>query len=137
MSKKPKIDKRLDKLFKGLAPEESAVKPKSTQKDGEVLPPSPVESSSAPTQHPTFAPVKPEAASRPSPTRRDIGTLILPDPATVRESDNITSTYSVNIQTGYQDWAALRILHETNHRQWPPAEEVLLKQVSENGGAHV
>ncbi len=29
MSKKPKIDKRLDKLFKGLTPEESASKPKN------------------------------------------------------------------------------------------------------------
>ncbi len=57
--------------------------------------------------------------------------LIPPDPILPNEGDNLTATYSIDIQTGYQDWAALRILDESNQRQWTPDEELLVKQVSD------
>ncbi len=129
MSKKPKIDKRLDKLFKGLAPEESAVKPKSSQREEKVV--SPVEPASASVHQPSIStPAKPEAASRPKTAGRDIATLVLPESTPAQGNNSTISTFTVDIQSGYQDWAALRILNE-EQRQWAPDDELLVKQVTD------
>ena len=104
MSKKPKIDKRLDKLFKGLAPEESAVKPNSSQKEEKVVPP--VEPASVPVHQPSIpTPVKPKVASRPKTSGRDIATLVLPESIPAQDNDSTTSTFTVDIPSGYQDRA--------------------------------
>ena len=125
MSKKPKINKRLDKLFKGFAPEESIAKP---------TPPQPGALEDVPS-----LPARPEPVStskrlkedtHPVPARRRTPMPVeAPEPVITQEDAAIT--YSVNIPTGYQDWSTLRVLDETGQRQWTPDEELLVKQVSD------
>jgi len=133
MSKKPKIDKRLDKLFKGINPEERDSKPNdsSNARKNKSLPLA--DSSRAPEQNLKPAQKKTEAVSPPKQIRHHMPTLLSADSIITQEQDieSTTSTYSVNIQTGYQDWATLRVLDETNTRQWTPDEELLVKQVSD------
>jgi PAS domain S-box-containing protein len=131
MSKKPKIDKRLDRLFKGLTPEESESKPKTQAKTEKKTAPLPASLSSATGQLPSSA-KKAEVATKL--IDQHLSTLIPPpnpNPIPNLESENTTATYSVNIQSGYQDWATLRVLDETSERQWTPDEELLVKQVSD------
>ncbi len=129
MSKKPKINKRIDNLFKGLTPEESAAKPEPSKKERKVL--SSIESAGIPPhQPPAPAPAKPEVAPSPQTTGRDIATMVFAESLPVRNEDSATTTFSVNIQSGYQDWATLRILTE-EQRQWTPEDELLIKQVTD------
>ena len=131
MPKKPKIDKRLNKLFKDINLEESASRSQQVSKDGQE--------STPPTTTPAYASKPdPKPASKkidtiPSPRQARIHTsaLIPPEPVITQEQENIASTYAINIQTGYQDWATLRITDETNQRQWSPDEELLVKQVTD------
>jgi PAS domain S-box-containing protein len=126
MSKKPKIDKRLDKFFKGITPEESDSK-KDKPNVGKESP------ASAGDSGPRPIPVqkKTDAVSSPKPLKQQTAVLTSPEPVITQENENTTSTYSVNIQTGYQDWATLRVLDETSQRQLTPDEELLVKQVSD------
>ncbi len=125
MPKKPKIDKRLDKLFKDINPEESDSKSKRSLQVQKETPP--------PSGDPQPVQKKSEAVSARRPIKRQPSALIPPDAKRVitQENENITSSYSVNIQTGYQDWSTLRVLDETLQRQWTPDEELLVKQVSD------
>jgi PAS domain S-box-containing protein len=127
MSKKPKIDKRLDKLFKGFTPEESTSKPKDTSKVEKKAPHSPADPSNAPGQRPMTASKINEAV----PLKRQASALLPPEPILTQENENTTSSYTVDIQTGYPDWATLRVVDETSQRQWTPDEELLVKQVSD------
>jgi PAS domain S-box-containing protein len=131
MSKKPKINKRLDSLFKGITLEESDAKTKddSINRKEATLPFT--ESSSASQPHPEPVFQKTEAASSPKPLKLTTSELIFPKPVLTQEEENTTSSYAVNIQTGYQDWATLRVFDETNQRQWTSDEELLVKQVSD------
>ncbi len=107
MSKKPKIDKRLDKLFKDIIPEESDLKPKdkSIVRKKEALFP-PAESLSASGPRPTIAPQKAEAVSSPKPLQSLASVLVPPEPVvTTQENENTGSSYPLNFQTGYQDWS--------------------------------
>jgi PAS domain S-box-containing protein len=131
MSKKQNINKRLDKLFNGITPEESNLKSKDNSKVQEKAPLAPADSLSAPEPRLNPARKKLEAVSPTQPLKSHMPALVSPDPVVTQESENITSTYSVNIQTGYQDWATLRVLDETNQRQLTPNEELLVKQVSD------
>ncbi|MBI5965412.1 MAG: PAS domain S-box protein [Chloroflexi bacterium] len=124
MPKKPKIDKRLDKLFKDIRPEENIAKSKRIPKvDKDALhlaAPKPVR------QNPEPIPAPEPVVSHP---------LTLPvglSPVGAQKNESAAgSLYSVNIQTGYQDWAALRIVDETKERNWTSDEELLIKQVSD------
>jgi PAS domain S-box-containing protein len=128
MSKKPKIDKRLDRLFKELTPEKSDSDLKS--KVEEKAPPAPVNVSNS-GQRLETAPKKNGAASQPKVFAPRTDTILSPDPILTLENESTTSAYSVNIQTGYQDWATLRVLDESSERQWTADEELLVKQVSD------
>ena len=92
MSKKPKIDKRLDKLFKDIIPEESDSKPKDksiVRKKEAPLPPA--ESLSASGLRPTIAPQKAEAVSSPKPLQSLASVLVSPEPVvTTQDNENIS-----------------------------------------------
>jgi PAS domain S-box-containing protein len=122
MSKKPKIDKRLDNLFKGITPEESKSKVKK-----KALHPL-ADLSNASGQRAATASNKNEAVK---PFMLHASALIPQEPVLTQENENSTSSYSVNIQTGYQDWSTLRVVDEISQRQWTPDEEQLVKQVSD------
>jgi PAS domain S-box-containing protein len=123
MPKKPKINKRLDKLFQDINPEESDSRSKRGSQVQKETPP--------PSVDPKPVQKKTEAVSAPRPVKLRISALIPPDAKRVVTQENISPSYSVNIQTGYQDWSTLRVMDETKQRQWTADEELLVKQVSD------
>ncbi len=132
MSKKPKIDKRLDKLFKGIVPEESYSKPQDNSNVRKEEPLPSADSLIASEPRPETASKKAEAVSPPMPAQSHTPAQISSESiVATQENENTTSSYSINIQTGYQDWATLRVLDETNQREWTPDEELLVQQVSD------
>ena len=132
MSKKPKIDKRLDKLFKGIIPEESDSKSRDNLNVRKEAPLPPADSLSASVQRLIPASQKAETVSSPKPLKHHAPALITPESVIItQENESAASSYSINIQTGYQDWSTLRVFDETNQRQWTPDEELLVKQVSD------
>ena len=133
MSKKPKIDKRLDKLFQGITPEKSNSTLKDKSKgEQKAPPPASANPSSAPGQYSETASLKNETSpTQTRPIKRHASVLLAPEPILTQDNENSTSSYTVNIQTGYQDWSTLRVLDETGQRQWTPDEELLVKQVSD------
>jgi PAS domain S-box-containing protein len=112
MPKKPKIDKRLDKLFKEIHPEENVSKsrrsPKVDKEPALPTPPKPVRQSP-----------KQESSARPIPLK-----------AVVPQKSEGTD-YSVSLQTSGQDWSTLRVVDETKSREWTTDEELLIKQVTD------
>ena len=131
MSKKPEINKRLDKLFKGIIPEESNSKSKDNSKSQKKAPPPPADSLNASTPRPNPAVKKSEPATTPRPIKFHTSTLVLPEGFIDQEKEKTTSVYSANIQTGYQDWSTLRVLDENSQRHLTSDEELLVKQVSD------
>ncbi|MEW6406484.1 MAG: GAF domain-containing protein, partial [Chloroflexota bacterium] len=131
MSKKPKIDNRLNKLFKGIHLEESDSKAGQVSKTQQEAPPpsTPPAAASRPDLKP--AAKKNKSASSPKQVRPYTSALVPPEPVITQETQDVASAYTVNIQTGYQDWATLRIMDEENQRQWTPDEELLVKQVAD------
>ena len=119
MPKKPKIDKRLDKLFQDIQPEDSVSKAKRSSK---------VEKEAAYHVNPEPAQKKSEVVATPKPLKT---TALLPREVFVApaQGDNAVSSYSVNFQAGNQDWSTLRVLDETQQRNWTPDEQLLIKQV--------
>ena len=131
MSKKPKINKRLDKLFKDITPEESDSSNPREHIKSSTEPIQPAESLSASSSHPTPVQKKADASPSPKPIKHHTSVLVPPEPVITQDTENSTQAYAVNIQTGYQDWATLRVIDETNQREWTPDEELLVKQVSD------
>ena len=132
MSKKPKIDKRLDNLFKGIVPEKINSKPKDNLNVQNETPLPSADSLNASPPRPTTGSKKSEAASSLKPTQSHAPAQIPSEPVVVtQENENITSSYSINFQTGYQDWSTLRVLDEATQRELTPDEEMLVKQVSD------
>lgn len=184
MPKKQKIDRRLDKLFQGIHPEEIAAKEKrgaKVEKDAPA-PAKPAPIQAEPTQ--TAPPVQPKPdqtetgwtvpqsvppvpeplspgqtaplpelmaefppqpsiqtaplpATAPSqttplrPVKRHTATLIPPDPAILQKLSGFSSpsNYSINFQTGPQDWSTLRVLDDARNREWTSDEQLLIRQV--------
>ncbi len=122
MPKKPKIDKQLDKLFKDFQPEDAASKPKSKPKVEKEAPlpadPKPVRQNS-------------EHAAPARPVKRHTSTLTPFEPVIVQQEEINTSSYSVNIATGFSEWSTLRIVDESSDRSWTPDEQLLIKQVTD------
>jgi PAS domain S-box-containing protein len=86
------------------------------------------------TMHPTpSGPAPVEIPPPPSlkPVKRHTATLVPPDPEILKRlSEKQTpSDYSINFQTGPQDWATLRVLDETKTREWTSDEQLLVRQV--------
>lgn len=122
MPKKPKIDKRLNKLFEDIQPETNVSKSKSKPKIKEEAP----LSSLMPVQE------KAESAATPRATRKiHTSTLVMPETSPKPFSGDDPSVYSVNIQTGEQDWLTLRLLDETQGRTWSADEQLLIRQVTD------
>ncbi|MBK8783984.1 MAG: PAS domain S-box protein [Anaerolineales bacterium] len=122
MPKKPKIDKRLNKLFEDIQPETNASGSKSSLKDGKEAPPS----APKPDQ------IKSESAATPRATRKLHTTALAVTeaiPGAINTND--PSVYSVNIPTGDRDWMTLRLLDETQGRTWTTDEQLLIRQVTD------
>ncbi len=113
MPKKPKIDKRLEKLFQDIHPEGHADKPQSistVEKDAALSATKPVH------QNSESVPARKPLRTTPAITNKGLN------------SAN-SSSYSVNIQTGVQDWSTLRVMDDTKVRKWTTEEELLINQV--------
>lgn len=119
--KKPKIDKRLDKLFKDINADEAPVKPKGTPK-----PPRPV------IRQTTS--LKATAATKSSSNRK------LGEPKGIAKAESVKSfvgengspaSLSMAFQLGKTDWATLQVVDETTPRPWSPDEQLLVKQVAD------
>lgn len=122
MPRKPKTNKRLDKLFKDIHPEETASEAKSKPKVRKE----------APQTDPQPAP-KPEAVSTPvkASAKRHTAALVMPDYIPPSKSKAPESIYSTNVQVGETDWATLRLVDENQKRGWSPDEQLLIKQVTD------
>ncbi len=132
MPKKPKIDKRLDKLFKDIQPEQSLSESKRSSKVQEEAPFHPADSSSASSQRLTPVQQKSEAVVSPKPIKRDTAAP-LPHKTIGAKApgENPLSSFSVNFQTGIQDWSTLRVFDEGQQRDWTSDEQLLIKQVTD------
>ena len=119
MSKKPKTDKRLDKLFKDFQPEEATSKEKREPR---------VEKDAVP------ADLKP-ASKKPrqlSPAQsRPLEESLPLESVNASVSEKNLSSYSVTIPTGFSEWSTLRILDESQDRKWTADEQLLVQQVSD------
>jgi PAS domain S-box-containing protein len=116
MPKKPKIASRLDKLFQDISLREDVDKPTGNPTIGAdtTLPINSTPARQDPDQLVALIPVR----LAPTVTQNSAG------------SANF-STYSVNIQTGTQDWSTLRVMDDTQVREWTAEEELLIKQVTD------
>lgn len=121
MPRKPKINKRLDKLFKEIQPEENVLKPgsKPKVKDEAPLVPDP-------------KPARKTPAASPSPTtpitRRRPSSLAMPPTPSATDKSAMTA-YAANIQIG-DELAMMRLVDDQN-RVWTTDEQLLIKQVAD------
>ncbi len=124
MSRKPRIiDKRLDKLFKEIRPEETVSKPRPKPGVRDEAPPPPP---------PKPAPRKPVAVSSSHKTTPFHTTPLFPSETLVSPtSDDGGIAFSLNLQVGDQRWATLRLLDETPHRRLTADEQLLIRQVTD------
>ena len=122
MPKKPKIDKRLDKLFREILPEENDSRSKNSPKVRKDAPPP---SDLKPVRQ------KSESGATLKPIVWPSAAMVQTEPVTAQRAGIPASAYSVSFQTGQQDWATLRVLDEANAREWTSDEELLIKQVTD------
>jgi len=124
MPKKPKINKRLDKLFKDVQPELTTQgktpKPKAEKEAAPPPAPKPAAASSA-----VSTPVKMP--------KRHTGTLDLSaqmfSEAGIETSGK--SAYATSFQLGEQEWATLRLVDENEERSFSNDEQLLIRQVTD------
>jgi len=123
MPRKSKANKRLDKLFEDINPEEtvSEAKHKPTVQKEAAAPPSDSKPDPAPG-------VKP--APQKSPVRLYTGALIEPEVLPPSPGDD-SATYSTSIRMGEMDWANLRLVDESGKRNWSTDEQLLIQQVTD------
>ena len=125
MPKKPKINKRLDDLFKDVKPEETA-KERTTRPKVQREAPAP------PSADPK--PVPPtKAASTPVKTsRRQTGMLALPSKLIARDNAvDAKSSYATTFQLGEEEWATLRLIDNQQERSFSTDEQLLIRQVTD------
>jgi PAS domain S-box-containing protein len=122
MPKKPKIDNRLDKLFKGLNSEKTDTKVKRSSKTQKEVVVSPLNSPSESSQYQNIEPATPSINI----SKRQTGMLVLPEYFSGHEP---TSSYSVDFQTSESNWSTLRVIDDTEKRAWSLNEKQLVKQV--------
>ena len=122
MPKKQKINKRLDKLFKDISPEENVSKAKSKPKVKDEAPP-------LPDPQPAQKPRASSAPAKPAP-RRHTSALVAPEIITPVPGGK-AAVYTTTIQTGDKDWATLRLVDEKPRRVWTTDEQLLIKQVTD------
>jgi PAS domain S-box-containing protein len=122
MPRKPKTNKRLDKLFKDINPEENVSDAKSKPKVRKE----------APQSDPKPAPA-PQAASTPIKTtaKRHTSALVMPEYVPPLQNNGLDSVYSTSLQIGDADWATLRLVDENQTRSWSPDDQLLIKEVTD------
>ncbi|MDP1545366.1 MAG: response regulator [Anaerolineales bacterium] len=122
MPRKPKTNKRLDKLFEDIHPEAPASEAKSRPKIRKE----------APQADPQPAP-GPEAVSTPikASAKRHTAALVMPEFIPPPQGGGDGSVYSTNLQVGDTDWATLRLVDDNQKRNWSPDEQLLIKQVTD------
>ncbi len=122
MPRKPKINKRLDKLFKDIQPEENVSTPGGKPEVRKDAPPA---ADLKPARK------KPEAAASPAPplVRRQPPTLIAPQKIPPTAGINAASVFSANIQL--DDELAIMRLVDDQRRIWTTDEQLLIKQVAD------
>jgi PAS domain S-box-containing protein len=125
MPKKPKIDKRLDKLFKDIHPEENVSKAQRKPRIQKEAPPLSADLKPAPP--------KPKVDSQPEKSvKRHTATLLPPKSIILPETrEDGASVYSVNLQVGEKNWTTLRLLDEMPNRRFTTDEQLLIKQVTD------
>ena len=109
MSKKKPADKRLDKLFQNITPEETSSKPKPASRRPAA------EEKIAP------APPSPRAKDSVSPPTRPVA--LIPNVSQARPE------ISLAFQAGQNSWATLQVLDDDQEKQWTPDDELLVRQV--------
>ena len=136
MPKKPKINKRLDALFKDVQPEDNKLPGKAEQPTAKKdATPSAVEQNATPT--PPIADRKPVSSARPASTpvkttRRNTGTLALPPELFSQNPESKSkAAYSTTIQLGEEDWATLRLVDENQTRAFTADDQLLIRQVTD------
>ncbi|MBI3170683.1 MAG: GAF domain-containing protein, partial [Chloroflexi bacterium] len=131
MPKKPKINKRLDDLFKDVKPEEHA-KGKATKPGVQKEAPPPPDPETGSGRNPKPAPATQAASTPVKTTRRQTGTLALPPEfmAPVSGTD-VNPAYATTIQLGEDDWATLRMVDEDQGRTFSTDEQLLIRQVTD------
>src|SRR5215471_2517357 len=108
MPKKKPIDKRLNKLFNELTPDQAPADPRSGSPEPDALP-----ISQPAAEKPKVA--KPRESSQPIKSLATSGSSVM----------------SLAFQTGQNSWATLQVVDETDKRQWSQDEQLLVKQVAD------
>jgi PAS domain S-box-containing protein len=108
MPKKKPIDKRLNKLFTEITPEQIQSDPQSGRRET-----TPEPAAQPQVEDPQV--VKPRQASQ------TVNNATAPG----------TSVMSLAFQTGQNSWATLQIVDEADERKWSPDEHLLVKQVAD------
>lgn len=122
MSRKPKINKRLDKLFQDIQPEENVSKAARKPKVRTEAPP--------PDRKPAPPNIEPSSPT-PKPVNRSPVNIFSRETIPLPQAEVKGSAYSVNLQVGSQQWATLRLLDESQNRRWTADEQLLIKQVTD------
>lgn len=122
MPKKPKINKRLNELFKDVQPEdtglESSPKPEVQKEAPHFADPKPASSI-----QPAYTPVKT--------IRRMSAPIELPDYVAPMPDAKPGSAYTTSIQLSETDWATMRLVDEDKGRVFSNDEQLLIKQVTD------
>ncbi|MBL8062548.1 MAG: GAF domain-containing protein [Anaerolineales bacterium] len=122
MPKKPKINKRLNDLFKDIQPEEKGLEKQTKPRVEKEAPPS-TDPQPAPPAHTASTPVKT--------TRRQASNFVLPDTVTSPSERSSGNYFATNFQIGETDWATLRMADENQERIFTNDEKELIKQVTD------
>ncbi len=122
MPKNPKTNKRLDKLFQGIQPEENAQDSKPKPRVKKEAPP-PSDPRPVLPRHSQTTPVNNPALKRHT-TRLSPDVVMLP-------SGSEGSIYAANFQIGESDWATLRLIDDDQNRSLTMDEQLLIKQVAD------
>src|SRR5512133_724353 len=108
MPKKKPIDKRLDKLFNDLTPDQAPADPRrGLHEQTAVSNPQP--------------PIEKPLASKPRESSQLIKSLATPG----------SSVMSLAFQTSQNSWATLQVVDEKDERTWSQDEQLLVKQIAD------
>ena len=111
MSKKKPVDKRLNKLFENLKPEETA---SDSKRAGDVKPAEDIS---------VQPPPKEDSVQSVSPHTRRLEII----PSVPKPRNGMALAF----QAGQNNWATLQVVDETNQRKWSPDDELLVRQVAD------
>ncbi|MGC8856966.1 MAG: GAF domain-containing protein, partial [Anaerolineae bacterium] len=112
MPKKPKINKRLDKLFSEIKTVEPLTSAKPTPKGTPPLP--------------DLGPTAPITASSPTPSR------FLEPKITIRDArEGAPASIALAFQMNQNEWATLQVIDDSHSRNWSDEDRLLVQQVTD------